>query len=35
MKAPSKKPRVWEGHKPAPSQKSILREIAKKKGKGK
>lgn len=31
----SKPPRIWQGHKSKPSDKSILRLIAKAKGKGK
>lgn len=34
LRIPTKK-RIWQGHKPKPTDKSILRSIAKAKGKGK
>lgn len=35
MKVTTKPKPVWQGHKPKPSSKSIIRSIAKAKGKGK
>jgi len=35
LQSQQKKPRVWRGHKPKPSSNSILKRIAKEKGRGK